>query len=72
MVSVLDPRHYHLHTHSSADHATMLQAAQIRKMHRFSSRTAGQEPKRTKDAWSEVLTEAAWMANAFRRYSPCC
>ena len=45
-----------------------MQAAQIRRMHRFGNRTAAAEPKRPKDAWSEVLAEAAWMATAFRRY----
>ena len=44
-----------------------MQAAQIRRMHRFGNRTAAAEPKRPKDAWSEVLAEAAWMATAFRR-----
>ena len=51
------------------EEALLLQAVQIRRTARAAGRTAAAEPKRPKDAWDAVLSEAAWMANAFRR---CC
>ena len=43
------------------------QAAHIKRTHRAAGRAVAAEPKRPKDAWDVLLSEAAWMANAFRR-----